>query len=149
MPAMSDLISSSELAAQLLGQITEIERRIASLIEFRDGLKRAFVGVNKGDLKVPGDVPLNSCNRVLIEGMILDLLESADGRPLQTRELFSGTLSVSAHLKYTTFRSHLHRLKKRGLISAEDRTYGSWRLTSNSVNVWDNSTRAFQPSVQE
>ena len=44
---MSELSGYSNLAAQTLAEIAELDRRIASLVELRDGLKRVFARVSK------------------------------------------------------------------------------------------------------
>ena len=125
---MSDFGIASSLAAQTLAEIAEIDRRIASLIELRDGLKRVFVNASKGDVRETPYTQLSDSRRALVEHIIVEMLERAEGQCLRTRELFEGARTISAHLKYVTFRSYLHRLKQRGVISDEDTRHGSWRL---------------------
>jgi hypothetical protein len=125
---MSELVSSSRLTAQTLAQIDEIDRRIASLAELRSGLERVLKNVIGGDALNTPKAHLTSSKQAMMEHVILNILEAADGGPLKTRELFNSVRSVSAHLKYATFRSHLHRLKKRGAIASEDNSYASWKL---------------------
>jgi predicted transcriptional regulator len=125
---MTAFVYSSGLAAQTLAQIVEIDRRIASLIELRDGLKRVFRNVSHGDDADTPEPRLTGTKRAMMEYVILELLEAANGSPLKTRELFNGARAVSAHLNYATFRSYLHRLKKRGTIASEDNAYASWKL---------------------
>jgi predicted transcriptional regulator len=135
---MSDYGIAPALAAQTLAEIAEIDRRIASLIELRDGLKRVFVNASRGDVAEIPCTQLDGSRRAMVECIILDMLESADGRCLKTRELFEGARAVSAHLKYVTFRSYLHRLKQRGVISAADTAYGAWRLVGDRADGQDN-----------
>lgn len=131
---MSEFGVSSGLAAQTLAEIAELDRRIASLVELRDGLKRVFMNASNGTLGDAPEIQLSESRRPMMEIVILEMLEKADGHCLKTRELFEGARTVSAHLKYVTFRSYLHRLKQRGLITGENAKYGSWTLTEGALN---------------
>jgi hypothetical protein len=134
---MSELGGYSGLAARTLAEIAEIDRRIASLVELRDGLKRVFANVS-GFIPAGAAHPHPSRSRSAVtEHVIIEMLEMAEGRPLKTRELFEGVRAVSAHLKYVTFRSYLHRLKQRGVITAENADHGSWRLSGNAQGAGD------------
>ena len=126
---MSELSGYSNLAAQTLAEIAELDRRIASLVELRDGLKRVFARVSKAGPAETAHVLAERSRSALIEQVIIEMLEAADGRALKTRELFENARTVSAHLKYVTFRSYLHRMKRRGVITAEMADHGSWRLS--------------------
>jgi len=142
---MSQLGGHSGLAAQTLAEIAEIDRRIASLVELRDGLKRVFANVSGA---ISADAPHLHPSRsrsAATEHVIVEMLERAGGRPLKTRELFEGARAVSAHLKYVTFRSYLHRLKRRGVITAENIDYGSWQLSDSTTSA--DSDRA--PAIQQ
>ena len=132
---MSELSGYSGLAAQTLAEIAEIDRRIASLIELRDGLKRVFARVSTSGLAGTARVHPERSRSALVEQVIIEMLEVADGHPLKTRELFESARRVSAHLKYVTFRSYLHRLKRRGVITAENADHGSWRLSTDIVGA--------------
>jgi predicted transcriptional regulator len=132
---MSELSGYSGLAAQTLAEIAEIDRRIASLIELRDGLKRVFARVSTSGPAGTVHVHPERSRSALVEQVIIEMLEVADGRPLKTRELFESARRVSAHLKYVTFRSYLHRLKRRGVITAEKANHGSWRLSTDVVGA--------------
>ena len=128
---MSELGGYSGLAAQTLAEITEIDRRIASLIELRDGLKRVFANVSGIASSEATYLHPSRSRSAVTEHVIVEMLERANGQPLRTRELFEGARTVSAHLKYVTFRSYLHRLKRRGVITAENADHGSWRLSGS------------------
>jgi hypothetical protein len=129
---MSDFGMSPDLAIQTLAEIAEIDRRIASLVELRDGLKRVFVNASKSDFADPPHTQMNDTRRTMIEHVVVEMLAKADGYCLKTKELFDGARTISAHLKYVTFRSYLHRLKRRGVISSENTEYGSWRLVESA-----------------
>src|ERR1700761_6155264 len=136
---MSELGGYSGLAAQTLAEIAEIDRRIASLIELRDGLKRVFANVSGFSSAGTADLHPNRSKSAATEHVIVEMLERANGQPLKTRELFAGARAVSAHLKYVTFRSYLHRLKQRGMITAENVDHGSWRLSGSAFGAEDNT----------
>jgi hypothetical protein len=129
---MSDFGMSPDLATQTLAEIAEIDRRIASLVELRDGLKRVFVNASKSDFAQTPHTQMSDSRRAMIEHVIVGMLAKADGYCLKTKELFEGARTISAHLKYVTFRSYLHRLKQRGVISSENAEYGSWRLAESA-----------------
>jgi|SRR3984957_12539093 hypothetical protein len=134
---MSELGGRSGLAARTLAEIAEIDRRIASLVELRDGLKRVFANVTGFVPTEAAHLLASRSKSAVTEHVILEMLERANGRPLKTRELFEGARAVSAHLKYVTFRSYLHRLKQRGVITAENAEHGSWRLSGNAQGAGD------------
>jgi hypothetical protein len=130
--AMSEFGISSDLATQTLAEIAEIDRRIASLVELRDGLKRVFVNASQGEF-TEAHPKMSDSRRTIIEHVVVGMLAKADGYCLKTRELFEGARTISAHLKYVTFRSYLHRLKQRGVISSENAEYGSWKLAEYTL----------------
>ena len=132
---MSELSGYSGLAAQTLVEIAEIDRRIASLVELRDGLKRVFARVSIAGHDETSRVHPERSRSVLIEQVIIEMLEAADGGSLKTRTLFESARRVSAHLKYVTFRSYLHRLKRRGVITAENADHGSWSLSTDVASA--------------
>lgn len=125
---MSDLARSTEMEAQIRTQLAEIDRRILNLLEIRDGLQRVLgQTLNRltGDQR---DARWNSHNRLVVESKILEMLENAQGTPVRTQDLFGAAKTASPNLKYSTFRSHLHRLKERGLIGPPFKMHGYWKL---------------------
>jgi predicted transcriptional regulator len=134
---MSELSGYSGLAAQTLVEIAEIDRRIASLVELRDGLKRVFSRVSTAGPDETSRVHPERSRSALIEQVIIEMLHTTDGGPLKTRALFESARRVSAHLKYVTFRSYLHRLKRRGVITAENADHGSWSLSADVASTGD------------
>jgi hypothetical protein len=129
---MSEFGISPDLATRTLAEIAEIDRRIASLIELRDGLKRVFVNASKRDFTEASLAQMSDPRRAMIEHLIVRMLAKADGCCLKTKELFEGAQTISGRLKYVTFRSYLHRLKQRGVISSENAEHGSWRLAEST-----------------
>jgi hypothetical protein len=139
---MSELVSSSRLKAKTLTQIAEIDRRVASLMELRSGLERVLKNVTGDDALNTSENHLTGSRRALMEHVILKVLEAANGGSLKTKELFDGARAVSAHLNYATFRSYLHRLKRRGVIAPVDSIYGSWKLCANGQPAGNRNAHA-------
>jgi len=123
---MSSPVNSSE---RIRIQLAETEQRIADLIAVRDGLLRVYVRVSGQDKERESEIRSSSYNRLLIERTIFETLERAKEKLATTRELFVHARVASPKLKYGTFRSYLTRLKERGLITAEARARGFWKLS--------------------
>jgi hypothetical protein len=132
---MSNPINSSDLPTRIRAQLAETEQRIADLIAVRDGLLRVYVRVSSQDEEEKREVRSNSYDRLLIESTILEELKAAEGNRIPTRELFVHARGANPKLKYNTFRSHLTRLKERGLIAAEARARGFWKLSGVASNA--------------
>src|ERR1700722_14674005 len=136
---MSHLVKSFTLSANVRAQLAEIERRIADLIAIREGLLRTSLWVGNDNME---GLSSNSYNRLLIEREIVETLTAAEGISLPTRELFNRTRATNPWLKYSTFRSHLTRLKDRGIIESETRAHGCWKLPGPSIGVLRPMARA-------
>ena len=54
------------------------------------------------------------------------------GKGLRTRDIYQRMINDNADVKYTTLRSHIHRLKKEDRIYQESHS-GMWRLTDSRV----------------
>jgi hypothetical protein len=130
---MSEFGAAADIAAQVLAEIAEIDRRIASLIELRDGLSRVFVNASRVEAGDIVGIQMAESRCAMIEHVILEMLGKAEDFCLRTKDLFESARAVSTHLKYVTFRSYLHRLKLRGLITAENVEHGSWKLVKSTM----------------
>jgi hypothetical protein len=96
------------------------------------------LGVDKGALsvKLPANFKRtdvtrkNSINHILVENSVLNTLNSS-GRPRKTRSLYRDAALIVGTLKEGTFRTILHRMKNRGLItSVSDR---KWEIAASSL----------------
>lgn len=58
-------------------------------------------------------------------------------RPQHNSALYAAALSVDRHLKKNTFRSYLHRLKKRGDIKNPNNISGQWVLVPTELDSND------------
>jgi Fe2+ or Zn2+ uptake regulation protein len=71
-------------------------------------------------------------NRLAIERQVLAGLMAARQSGMSAQELFREARQVAPTLKYSTFRSHLHRLKKRQKIRNQDHGQGLWFLVQHA-----------------
>ena len=125
---MSNPETANPLEAQILAELASIERRITNLTGEREALRRMLTRVRQqrfGNLAV---TRRNSHARILIENEVLDALREANDHSLATHQLLRAATGVNPELKKTTFRSHLHRMKKRGLIRPRPGQRGVWTL---------------------
>jgi hypothetical protein len=124
---MPDPVNPPELTTQIRFQLEDVGRRIDKLVALQDGLRRVLVqltGQAGGSTKPRS----NGTNRLMIETRILEALVAAQGQPVPTHELFECVRVANPQLKYSTFRAHLSRFKKRGVITAATRLHGYWQL---------------------
>jgi len=120
---MENTTSPEPLETQLHEQLGEIGRQIQRLIAEREALKRILVRVSPGRRLPRAD----GHHRHLVEVRVIDILRSADGQPVSSRDLLAEVRKAHPGLKETTFRSQLHRLKKRALIAPHDRGHWRWK----------------------
>jgi alkylation response protein AidB-like acyl-CoA dehydrogenase len=121
--------AQTELEAQLLSELARIERAIAALGAERNALQRALTRARQrrfGNLTV---TRRNSHTRILAENEILEALRAAEDHTLSTRQLQKTARTINPEIKPATFRSHLHRMKKRGLIIQKSGRHGIWTLS--------------------
>jgi len=113
------------LERRLLNEIAQLERKIAELELERDGLKRVLTRVKRENLAAHEVGRRNSVDRVLIESRLLEYLRHA-GRAVSSGELYNVAKNINPKLKETTFRSHLHRMKKKNMIANAKFKRGMW-----------------------
>lgn len=90
----------------------------------RDALHRQLIKARWDNHHLRDVNRKNSASRVMVEQRILSALEVAT-KPMTSRQLFSVARIANYSLKETTFRTHLHRMKAKGLI--ENVSRGKWR----------------------
>ena len=110
---------------RILKDIEEIETRIRELETEKLGLKRTLMRLRREDIASKEVRRKDSINRILIEKRILEELKS-NKNYLNSKELYHVSRSVVFDLNENTFRSHLHRMKKRGLIKNFKNKRGLW-----------------------
>jgi hypothetical protein len=118
-------VTASLLESRLLEEIAEIERKQRELSEEKFTLERMLLKARQqNELAKRTDVTRkNSLNRLLIEGSILQSL-GAKRKPVSTHDLYNDARLVIGTLRPNTFRSILHRMKARQLVSNTGR--GRW-----------------------
>ncbi|MCF1450529.1 hypothetical protein FS815_27535 [Agrobacterium vitis] len=111
---------------RLQREIEEIEARIRELTNDKAALQRQLMKARRESVPLSDVHRKNSVTRVMIESRIVDALRSAPG-PLSAKELLFEAMHVDFLLKASTFRTHLHRMKKKGLIQTVGKR-GFWTL---------------------
>ncbi len=124
MMASSD---NSTVETKLLKQIEEIDQRVTELNAEKSALQRLFLKVRRENVAAHDVTRKNSIIRILIENKILETLDDAGG-VVSSRKLFQSAREVFYELKESTFRSHLHRMKARGIIQLSHNLRGFWTL---------------------
>ena len=131
MNAQQKTLSARQLRESLELEIHNLSRQIYDLTQQRDALQRMLKRSRDQDdaLSRTEVTRKNSINRVVAEGSLLRYLHGAKG-PVQTKKLFRAACSATPGLNENTFRSHLHRMKERGLVESPNR--GTWQATAQS-----------------
>ena len=111
---------------RLLAELEGIETQIKSLDTEKRALQRQLSKARAERTGLQTATRKNSLNRVLAENSIIEALREKK-RPLSTRQLYLNALITHFDLKETTFRSYLHRMKKRGDIKTGGHV-GTWEL---------------------
>lgn len=111
---------------RLSSELEEIEARIRALEDERRALTRQLAKARAEREGLKFTTRNNSTNRVLAENAILQALRSA-AKPLSTQELYRQARLTNFDLKETTFRSYLHRMKKREDIQTAGHV-GRWEI---------------------
>ena len=110
--------------AALLEQLSDIERRISDLEDERAALQRLLARLRRQNVASQEVTRRNSFNRILVEKSILDRL-SDSSKPVATPDLYRNAKNIVYSLNENTLRSHLHRMKKKGVID-HGPTRGTW-----------------------
>lgn len=111
--------------ARLLLDIRKIELEIKLLTDSKLVLQRLLSEAKGRGRSLPIIRRRNSTDRVMIETAIRRALYGKASA--KSRDIHDEVKKVSHDIKPSTFRSHLHRMKKKGLIMQHGR--GAWKLT--------------------
>lgn len=109
--------------ARLQHDIRTIENEIKQLSDAKQVLQRLLMEARTRDGFRTPIKRRNSTDRVLIEAAIRRALYGKTS--VRSRDLYEEVKKVSHDLKHSTFRSHLHRMKEKGLILQDGR--GVWK----------------------
>lgn len=118
-------LAFSQLESTILLQIENVTGQIRELMHQKHSLEQVLVRARQqSELVRRTDVTRkNSINRVLVEGSIRKSLQDAK-EPVRTKTLYQNARLMVPALRENTFRSHLFRMQKRGLLTRCG--YGKW-----------------------
>ncbi len=120
-----DSSTTSYYERRLQQEIEAIELKLKELTAERDALRRQLIKARWENHHLRDVSRKNSASRVLVEQRVLAALEQAT-KPMTSSQLFSVARLANFELKENTFRTHLHRMKSKGLI--ENVSRGRWRV---------------------
>ncbi len=108
-------VQPSYYERRLQQEIEAIELRLKELTAERDALKRQLIKARWENHQLRDVNRKNSASRVLVEQRVIDALEQAK-KPMTSSQLFEVAKLANFELKENTFRTHLHRMKQKGVI---------------------------------
>ena len=124
---MTNDSSPQRLEQALILQLENVENRLRELVHEKEALQRLIKKIRADGLDRTDVTRKNSYNRILVENAIIKELEgSADG--MTSSHIFAAIQANHYELKGSTFRSHLLRLKQRGVLAYVDATR-RWKLS--------------------
>ena len=120
---------SGSLVPKLQAEIRAIDVKIADLSAERHALMRILERTKSEVFPVAGTTRKSSFGKVVVEQEILQTLRRREVA-VSSADLLAAARSVRYNLKPVTFRTHLHRLKARGLITnSDEKGRGYWLLS--------------------
>lgn len=115
---------------RIISELEEIEIKLKSLEHEKSALQRQLAKARAQRTGIQNVTRKNSVNRVLAENAITTALRDSK-KALTTAELYRIALATNFDLKSATFRTYLHRMKKKNLIKTA-KYVGTWELTNKS-----------------
>ena len=112
---------------RLTREVEEIEERIKALNKEKSNLLRQIAKARAERTGIQSVTRKNSLHRVLAENSVVELLKK-DGRA-PTATLYRNAQRTNFDLKEATFRTYLHRMKKKNMIKTS-RAVGYWELVA-------------------
>lgn len=122
---MADEVSTY-YESRLQREIEAIDAKIRDLTAEKRALERQLMKARRESSSFADVNRKNSVSRIMIENRIIEALKRSP-RPLTSKDLKYEAMHVEFSLKEATFRTHLHRMKMKGLIEPAGRK-GLWRL---------------------
>lgn len=111
----------------IIRQIADIDKEISDLQDERRVLERLLLKARREDVARMEVARKNSITRILVENKIIEALNDSS-KPMSGRDLYSYVRTVVYDLNDSTFRSHLKRMKDRGVIQQLPGHGGRWFL---------------------
>ncbi len=121
--------NSTYYEKRLQREIEEIDAKIRDLSNEKNALQRQLMKARRESSSVADVNRKNSVTRIMIENRILEALKKAQ-KPLNSKALLYEAMHVDFGLKEATFRTHLHRMKLKGMIALAG-ARGVWKLPAN------------------
>jgi benzoyl-CoA reductase/2-hydroxyglutaryl-CoA dehydratase subunit BcrC/BadD/HgdB len=128
---MVDETRRSRLEIQILNELEEIGVKIQSLEDERKSLLRLLASARSKDKVARSVKRKNSLDRTVVEACIHEAL--SEGKPLKSSDLRKRVASVVFSMNDNTFRSYLHRMKEKGLITHHKGKRGVWTLPNTNL----------------
>ncbi|PQA87983.1 hypothetical protein [Hyphococcus luteus] len=120
----------NQVEQRLLSELEEIRKQISALEAEHASIERLLVKLRRENVAKREVTRTNSIDRLLVETQVVEFLKES-GRPVPTSKLYNYARVTVRELKENTFRSQLHRMKKRGLIYSPKGRRGEWKLAEN------------------
>ncbi len=117
--------SPSAYELRLIRGIKDIRSKMMELAADQRALERQLMIARRENVYLNDVSRKNSANRVLVESRILEVLRAAP-KAMTNTSLYKEARDANYDLTDNTFRTYLHRLKKRGVI--ESAGWGLWRI---------------------
>jgi hypothetical protein len=123
---------AAEVEKKILQEIAARKRQIAGIQQEIDTFERMLMKSRQQQVLIrQTDVTRkNSINRILVENSVVNSLKSS-GRPRTTRSLYRDAALIVGTLKEGTFRTILHRMKNRAIITSV--SDGKWQIGASSL----------------
>lgn len=117
------------LIPKLEAEIRAIDLKISDLNAERHALVRILQRTKSEVFTAGATTRKNSFSKIVVEQEILQTLRRKEV-PVSSADLLAAARTVRYNLKPVTFRTHLHRLKAKGLIvNSDEKGRGYWSLT--------------------
>ena len=112
---------------RILSELENLENRIKKLNAEKDALQIQLSKARADRTGLQNVTRKNSLNRVLAENSIIKALSNSKNA-LSSKDLFLSALYTNHNLNESTFRTYLHRMKKRNLIKTSRQYARHWVL---------------------
>ncbi|MCF6319786.1 MAG: hypothetical protein L3J83_11015 [Proteobacteria bacterium] len=117
---------------RILSELAQIETKLKELELEKQVLGKQLAKAKAEQTGLQTVTRKNSLNRVIAENSITEALK--EDCSLSTKKLYNNARLTNHGLKETTFRTYLHRMKKRGIIKTS-KYIGTWELTNDYINA--------------
>jgi DNA-binding transcriptional ArsR family regulator len=121
----------TSLVEKLTAEIRAIDLKIVDLTAERHALTRILERTKTELFTAAGTTRKNSFSKIVVEQEILQTLRRRI-IAVSSADLLAAARTVRYDLRPETFRSHLHRLKAKGLIESAEKRRGYWTIVSRA-----------------